>query len=119
MKNFAFILLISMFFTSCSWVNDKKIETASEEAIQTEITQSWSLEIEENENSQETSSAEIMIENDSEDNSNTWSVEFEAETTAEISSQISSELQSETESEEALSELFDEIEELFELAEQK
>jgi PBP1b-binding outer membrane lipoprotein LpoB len=84
MKNFAFILLISMFFTSCSLLNDNKSETSSEEDTQTEITQSGSIEIEENqdenidsenteenENSQETSTGEIMIENESENNSNT------------------------------------------------
>jgi hypothetical protein len=123
MKNLALLLAISLLLSSCSLMNKDEVET-----IETPI--NWEelyIETDQNQNNIEEDDDKNNLEkNDTKedslwDDSNTETVnvrEVEKEVSNQIETEVTSELINDLESEEALSEVFNEIEELFELAEQ-
>lgn len=133
MKNFALLLIITLFISSCSLLNDDKSEDTPTPTVKEEIptentneveddsTEDMDENSEENEklDSQESDNEESEISQANVDNSTEWDYSFSnTNIDWEVKSDVSWKLEDDTESEEALNEVFNEIEELFELAEQ-
>lgn len=122
MKNLALLLAITLLLSSCSLMNKEKVKTIESPIIWEEVSVDTDLEKDENDSVENNVKEDIQSEEENSDaviNSSTDTpIEMKKEDTTSIETEVTSELESDIESEEALSEVFNEIEELFELAEQ-
>lgn len=123
MKNFALLLVITLLLSSCSLLNDEKSEDTPTPAITDEMPTENTDKVEDDStedmdgDSQESDNEESEVKVDTSTESG-YSFSNNTSNSGTTGTNVSGELENDTESEEALNEVFNEIEELFELAEQ-